>query len=72
MNKYIRVILACAVAFGCNAIVPATAAAASKAVRSSIATSVPVKTGAIRVVSTANATCQTIACPRYRLVGIAY
>ena len=72
MDKYIRVTLAGAVALACNALVPATAAAASPAARSPQAASVPATTGAVRVASTANELCQTIACPRYRLVGIAY
>lgn len=74
MNKYFRLTLAGAVALAWTAFVTGTtaAASASQTVRSPQTASVSAKPGAVQVASTANASCQTIACPRYRLVGIAY
>lgn len=68
MGKYLRMTLAGAVALAWTGM----AAAASETVRSPQAASVPAASGAVQIASTANASCQTIACPRYRLVGIAY
>lgn len=74
MNKHSRLLLAGAAALVWTAIATGTAAAdsATQTVRSRQVATVSAKPRALQVASTAAVPCQTIACPRYRLVGIAY
>ena len=74
MDNHSRLLLAAAAALAWTAIATAPAAADSttQTVRSRQVATVSAKPRAVQVASTAAVSCQTIACPRYRLVGIAY
>jgi len=73
MDKHSRLLMG-AVVLAWTTITTGTAVAdsVSQTVRSRQVATVSAKPRAVQVASTASASCQTIACPRYRLVGIAY
>ena len=74
MRKHSRLLLAGAAALTWTAVCVGTAAAdsATQTARSRLVATVSAKPRTVLVASTPAASCQTIACPRYRLVGIAY